>query len=107
MLIFIEEAINLDGQGEKTVLSWLRSATMSEVMITLAKEVSNMLSSSEKQKSLSWLILKLCFSPSTQWENGTVVFLLFNNRIFIKYKYLKKFQISKFNWASAQKMNIN
>jgi hypothetical protein len=79
MLIFIEEAISLDGQGEKTVLSWLRSATMSEVMITLAKEVSNMLSSTEKQKSLSWLILKLCFSPSTQWENGTVT-LLFNNK---------------------------
>lgn len=72
MLIFVEEAVNLDRQGEKSVVSWLRSATMSEVMITLAKEVSNVLSSTEKQKSLSWLILKLCFSPSMQRENGKV-----------------------------------
>lgn len=82
MLIFIEEAINLDRQGEKTVVSWLRGATMSEVMITLAKEVSNMLSTTEKHKSLSWLILKLCFSPSTQWENGKVVALLHLNIYF-------------------------
>lgn len=74
MLIFVEEAVNVDRQGEKSVVSWLRSATMSEVMITLAKEVSNVLSSTEKQKSLSWLILKLCFSPSMQRENGTVDF---------------------------------
>jgi len=52
---------------------------MSEVMITLAKEVSNVLSATEKQKSTAWSILKLCFSPSTQVDKGINLVLNLNS----------------------------
>ncbi|XP_065352907.1 E3 ubiquitin-protein ligase listerin isoform X2 [Cloeon dipterum] len=76
LLCCIEEAVHADKLGEKSVIMWLRSAGMSDVMLTLAKEVSNMLESTEKQKSTSWTILKLCFSPSTQHDKE--IFANFN-----------------------------
>jgi hypothetical protein len=60
----------MEKSGESSVVVWLRGAKMSEVLLNLAKEVCNVLESTEKQKSIAWSILKLCFSPCAQGERG-------------------------------------
>lgn len=72
----IAESIRSGKQGDPSLTDWLRTAEFSNMLVDIAKEVSNVLDTVDSDKTTAWSILKLCFSSTS--DGGKKWFILFS-----------------------------